>query len=315
MQPKTTAKDFFMYLGTIISLYVSVVSFLMLVFAIINKALPLAGEYAAGPDQTIRSTIAAIIVFFPTFIYLLKLLSKDLQAHPEKREYWMRKWMIFLTLFSTGLAMAVDLVTLVYRFLGAEDLTLRFFLKVFFVFAVAVTVFRTSLADLRRTDFSYGRKERTGTIIVSLVMLAAIVYGVIMIGSPATQRARMMDETRVSDLNSIQSQIVYSQWENKGVVPETLDALREPISNYIVPTDPETKESYEYKKISKNSFELCATFKTEVGTTTINSITGKHISSPYPYELTNENWQHGIGRTCFTRTIDEKLYPINKTAK
>jgi len=317
MNSKTTAKDFFIYLGVIIGLYVSSVSFLMLVFQITDKLFPLAGEYAVNLDASIRSSLAALIIFFPAFIYVSYLANKDLKLSPKKKDIWIRRWMIFLTLFVAGLTIAIDLVTLVYRFLGAEDLTLRFFLKVFFVLAVAITIFKFVLKDLKRTSFEITKMMKIVVGIISTIILSTIVYGIVIIGSPNTQRAKMMDGQRINDLSSIQNQVVYSQWQNKGTVPASLDALKDPISGYILPTDPETKANYEYKMISKNSFELCATFKTEVSTTTINSITGRSVSSPYPYgnDMVNENWQHDIGRTCFTRTIDEKLYPLNTTKK
>ncbi len=305
MQTKTTAKDFFLYLGVIIGLYVSAVSFLMLMFQIIDKLFPLAGEYAGNLDSAIRGSLAALIIFFPTFIYISFIANKDLETNPEKKDIWVRRWMIFLTLFVAGLTIAIDLTTLIYRFLGAEDLTTRFFLKVFFVLAVAITVFRSTMYDLKRQTFEYTKIMKTRGIIVALVVVAAIVYGIVIIGSPASQRAKMMDDQRVNDLSNIQNQIVYSQWENKGEVPATLEALKDPISGFTIPTDPETKQSYEYKMISKNSFELCATFKTVVSTTT-------DTTKPVMYPYTNENWQHGAERTCFTRVIDEKLYPLNK---
>ena len=312
MQAKTTAKDFFLSLGIMIGLYVSAVSFLILAFQIINKVFPLTGEYLGNIDSSIRSALAALIIFFPTFIYITYLGNKDLKANPEKKDMWVRRWMIFLTLFVAGLTIAIDLTTLIYRFLGAEDLTTRFFLKVFFVFAVAITVFRSTLYDLKRETFENDRKMKIRGGVVTLVVLAMIVYGIALIGSPSSQRAKMMDEQRVNDLTNIQWQIVNIQWTNKGEIPVNLDALRDSISGYTLPTDPETKQSYEYTKLSKNSFELCATFKTEVSTSTTNSVTGKPISGPYIYGSVNENWQHGAERTCFTRVIDEKLYPLNK---
>ena len=307
MNSKTTAKDFFLYLGVIIGLYVSAISFLILMFQIIDKVFPLAGEYAGNIDSTIRSSLAALIIFFPAFIYVSTVTNKDLIANPDKKDIWIRRWMIFLTLFIAGLTIAIDLTTLIYRFLGAEDLTTRFFLKVFFVLAVAITVFRSTLSDLKRETFEYTNAVKTKVAIVSLIVLASIIYGIVIIGSPASQRAKTLDEQRVNDLSSIQNQIVYMQWENKGEVPATLDALKDPISNYTLPTDPETKQNYEYTMLSKNSFELCATFKTIVATT--SDIT-RSISYPY----INESWQHGAERTCFTRVIDEKLYPINKNS-
>ena len=311
MNPKTTAKDFFLYLAITIGLYVSVVSFLSLIFSIIDKVFPLAGDYAGGFENTIRVSIAALIIFFPTFFYLTWLIYKDLKANPEKKEIWIRKWMIFLNLFVAGLTVAIDLAVLIYRFLGAEDLTLRFFLKILFVLASAVTIFVFYYYNLKRPVREYKDYMNIFLAFISAVILASIIYGIMLIGSPALQHAKMLDEQRINDLTSIQSQIVYVQWQNKGTVPSSLDVLKDPISNYMVPTDPETKANYEYKMLSKNSFELCATFKTVVSTTS-NTIGTKPVSYLYGTDVINENWQHEATTTCFTRVIDEKLYPINK---
>jgi Domain of unknown function (DUF5671) len=312
-KPKTTAKDFFLYLAIAIGLYVSVVSFLTLVFAIIDKVLPLAGEYATGPDGTIRMSVAALIIFFPTFFYLTWLVFKDLQIHPEKREIWVRRWMIFFTLFVAGLTMAIDLATLIYRFLGAEDLTLRFFLKIFFVFSAAITIFFFYLYSLKRSIFEYKKSMNIRLAFISAIVVGSIAYGIMLIGSPAQQRKEILDAQRINDLASIQSQIVYTQWENKGTVPDSLSALNDPISGFTVPTDPETKAPYEYTKLSKNSFELCATFETVASTSTAE--TNVPVPALYPDSTTNENWQHGIGNVCFTRTIDPSLYKVSPATK
>jgi len=305
MQSKTTAKDFFLYLGLMIGLYTSAVSFLILIFQIINKTLPIAGDYNYGIDSGIRVSISILFIFFLGFLYLSYIIMKDLKANPEKKDMWVRRWIIYLTLFIAGLTIAIDLSTLIYRFLGAEDLTLRFFLKVFSVLIVVGTIFRASLTDLRRTSFELTNKIKIGNILVSLVVLSGIVYGVIQNGLPSTVRAKQMDERRVSDLMNIQSQILYTQWQNKGEVPTSLDALNEPLSGYVVPKDPETAQNYEYKKFSTSSFELCATFKTKSDFVD----TAKTVPT-YPTNSINENWQHDTGRVCFERTIDPKLYKV-----
>lgn len=319
MQSKTTAKDFFLYLGIVIGLYLSSVSFLVLVFQIINKLFPLAGDYIGygnylegNIDSAIRSSIATLIVFFPAFIYVEYLINKDLKANPEKKDIWVRKWIKFLTLFITGLTMIATLAVTIYMFLGAEDLTFRFFLKVFFVFATAIIIFISVLKDLKRNSFEITKNIKIFIGIISIIILSTIIYGIIILGSPNFQRARMMDETRISDLSNIQNQIVYVQWQNKGTVPASLMDLKDPISEYMLPTDPETKQNYEYTMLSKNSFELCATFKTVSILTTPKSVSDSYsYSYSYSSGETNENWQHKAERTCFTRTIDEKLYPVN----
>ncbi|MFH1455062.1 MAG: DUF5671 domain-containing protein [bacterium] len=301
MQSKTTAKDFFLYLGIVIGLYMSSVSFLVLVFQIINKLFPLAGDYTEYIDSAIRSSIAILIIFFPTFVYLLFIANKDLKINPEKKDMWIKKWMLFLSFFITGLTMVADFSVLVYRLLGAEDLTLRFFLKIFFVFAVAITIFKFILKDLKRTSFDEIPKWiKISVEIVSVIILSTVIYGVTIIDSPSSRRAEKIDEQKVSDLGIIQDQIVYTYWTNKGTVPASLDILNDPISNFYLPVDTETKQNYEYRMISKNSFELCANFK---------NVTNKlDTVSVDPYDVTPRNFEHGIGRTCWTRIIDEELY-------
>ena len=305
---KTTAKDFFLYLGIFIGLYVSITSFLVLIFQILDNLFPLVGEYIGGGDGLIRSSIAALVIFFPAFLYLTHLANNDLKTNPEKKDIWVRKWAIFFTLFAAGLTIAIDLVTLVYRFLGAEDLTLRFFLKVFFVLAVAVAVFRSTLSDLKRATFETNKKMKIKIILVSIISLAIVVYGIIIIGTPAQQQAKMFDAQRINDLESIQGQIVYTQWQNKGTVPDSLSVLNDPIANFTVPTDPETGAQYGYSKISSSSFELCAIFETVASTGTENGTAPAPVL--YPDPTTNQNWQHGIGNVCFTRTIDPSLYKV-----
>lgn len=301
MQSKTTAKDFFLYLGIMIGLYVSSVTFIMLMFQIINKLFPIAGDYMGGIEGSIRGAMAALIIFFPTFLYLLRLANKDLTKFSEKKDLWVRRWLIFLTLFVSGLAIAIDLVTLIYRFLGAEDLSLRFFLKVAVVLIVAIAIFKYCLSDFKRESFELTKKIKISFSVVSLVVLVGIIGGIFIIGSPNAQRAKNMDDRRVGDLMTIQSQIVNIQWQNKGTVPASLAVLNDPISNFIAPKDPETNADYEYKMLSKNSFELCAVFKTKSDATS--------ASVPVYYgSATNENWQHDAGRFCFTRTIDPELY-------
>ena len=57
--------------------------------------------------------------------------------------------------------------------------------------------------------------------VVVLVVLAAVVYGFILVGSPASQRVLRFDERRVSDLQSI-SFALDSYWLRNEQLPEYL---------------------------------------------------------------------------------------------
>lgn len=134
--------------------------------------------------------------------------------------------------------------------------------------------------------------------IVVGVVAVAIVASFFIIGTPGDERLRRFDETRVSDLSAIQSEIL-NFWIKKEVLPQTLNELESDLNYFTIPTDPQTKASYEYKALSQYQFELCANFVAE------NTSQDYYTPAPYGFET---KWNHGIGRTCFTRTIDPELY-------
>lgn len=311
MQPKTTAKDFFLYLAVFVGLYASTISFLTLAFAIIEKAFPLPGEYYLGPDGAIRNSVAILVIFLPAFVWISDFVNKDLKNNEAKKDIWVRKWLIYFTLFVAGLTVAIDLVTLINQFLSGDDLTLRFFLKVLLVLITAISIFRYYLYDLKRIPSEFGRSAKIFICSASAVALITVIYGIILIGSPAMQRARNMDEQRVNDLMDIQSQVI-RVWQAKGVLPKTLSDVNDPLSNYTVPKDPKTNQDFEYNVLSSTSFELCATFETKSDQQMTTMAVTANIS--YPMQTVNETWQHDAGRTCFDRTIDTKLYPVTNAA-
>lgn len=142
---KVSAKDFFMQLGAMVVLYASAISFTMLVFEYINVLLPdplgIGGHYYMQDSfQTIRWAIATLVVVFPLYIWLSWFLERSYEKHPEKRKIWVRRWLIYLTLFVAAGIIIGNFVTLIYNGLGGE-LTLRFILKVVTLFFVTGSVF------------------------------------------------------------------------------------------------------------------------------------------------------------------------------
>jgi len=85
--------------------------------------------------------------------------------------------------------------------------------------------------------------------------------------------------------------------------------LRDDIAGYAAPKDPQTGGDYEYRATGALSFELCTTFnvssKDAGGTVTRPLYTPEKPGS-------EESWEHGAERACFTRTIDPELYRPEK---
>ena len=301
---KTTPKDFFLTLGIIITLYISIVSFLSLVFALINHYLPDAVGYYGDILGNIRWTVSSLVILFPLFVFLSSIVNKDIVAVPEKKNLWIKKWSTYLTLFLTGATITTDLIVLINTFLGGE-ITLRFVYKVITVLVVALFVFSYYLYELKRVPVLKDKKVKLYTVIASFFVVSGVVVGFLSVGSPVDERARRFDEQRVSDLSFIQNQIV-NYWQKKGSLPKTLNDLNDPISSFVVPTDPTTNLSYEYKQSNQNTFEVCATF----ALSSRDVVDGKTImiAPAEPFQL----FAHEAGNVCFPRTIDAQLYPVLK---
>lgn len=310
---KMTPKDFFLYFGAMAALYVSAFSLLALLFAYIDVLLPDNLEYYRidFSSGTIRFSIASLIIIFPTYIILTKILNNDVRRNPEKRDLWIRKWLIYFTLFVSGITIIVDLIRLINEFLGGE-LTTQFVLKIVSVLVVTGAVFGYYMLDLKGKWEREVRKAKTVGWITTFVVLAAVVSGFFIIGSPASQRLLRFDQEKVNDLQNIQWQLV-NFWQSKEKLPDTLAELEDPISSFMVPVDQQTGEEYSYRKISGLKFELCAEFNKEsTGLSNIN----ERIVKPVPISggsgIEDSNWAHGEGEVCFERTIDPDLYPIRK---
>ncbi len=304
---KTSARDFFLHLGVIVTLYVSAVSLLRLLFEIINISFPdqLAYQYYGNPYSTgIRMAIASLLIMFPLYLILTWLLNRDYARVPEKRELWIRKWLIYITLFVAGLTLAIDLIVLLHYFLGGE-ITTRFALKVLAVLMVAIGIFTYYLFDVRRPAGVSAKARRSSAVAAIVVVLASIITGFMIMGSPFTVRLIRLDEQKVNDLTNIQWQII-RHWQSKGTLPNNLGELSDSISGTVTPVDAQTGAAYEYRALAAEQFELCATFNRPNSTKLANSNT-RPIERMSP---DSENWQHGAGRSCFTRTIDPELYPV-----
>ncbi len=264
----STAKDFFIHLGALVTLYVSVISLLSLLFAIINQIFPDAlSYYPSGESFTVRWTISALVILFPLYIYLARTISKDILVNPFKKDLAIRKWGKYLTLFLTGGIIVGDLITLINTFLGGE-IGIRFILKVVAVLLIAGFVFYYYVKDTHKNT-------NLLIAIASFIVLASIVTGFFTVGSPAKQRAREFDNRRVADLQSIKYQIENFA-DKKNTLPTKLSDIAG--MGYINTKDPETKAEYEYAVTGAGTYKLCAVFSTV---------------SVEVY------WPHAEGRVCF----------------
>ena len=215
----------------------------------------------------------------------------------------------------------VDLVTLIRYFVSGE-ITTRFILKVLGVLVAAKIVGVYYLSELGVKIPLVPKKKNTLFTLVSFVLVIfIIVYSFSIMGGPGSQRKLRLDQKRIEDLQSIQYQVI-NFWQQKEKLPVSLDELKNPIANYIVPQDPEFQKglAYEYVKVSDKKFQLCATFTLPIpkgyvegsgvygGVMPVKDVSTSPVSVPYPGGI-NDSWDHQTGRTCFDREIDPEIYP------
>lgn len=321
-KPSVTPKDFFLWAGAMISLYTSVIAFLNLVFSYINYLYPdTLNNYWVDPYQSgISAYMATVIVALPLFVFLMRLIRKTITLDETRQDLWVRRWALVLTLFISAAAIIITFIVLLTTFLNGEEMTARFLLKVLSVILVAGTAFVYFLADIKgrwKTQPNISRNISYGVLVV---VFAIVFSGFFIVGTPQDARLARYDAQKVSDLQNIQWQIV-NYWQTKEKIPAKLADLSDPISNYNLPTDPQTKQSYEYMVSGKLSFQLCANFNAESrkmmegGVQPTVPVSVMYDKANVGFGGEQSNWSHAAGRVCFDRTIDPERYPTQKSLK
>jgi hypothetical protein len=311
MNTKSAPKDVFMHLLAVITLYISAGSFINLVFQLINIGFPDPLRYDVS-GSALRWAIASLIILFPVFLWVSRSITRDIAAHHEKQELRIRKWLLYFTLFAAAGFIIGDLIALIFNFLEGE-LTARFLLKAGTVLAVAAAVFWYYRYDLRRKPGEFSSGVRTFAWVVIAAVIAGIITGFTLAGSPFKQRDIRFDNERVNDLQVMQNGIV-NFWQQKDALPASLDDLRDSISGFVPPVDPESGKPYAYAVTGATSFSLCATFNFSSD----EALAEGYGRTVYPEFINGpgieNNWSHGAGEACFDRTIDPELYSITKPA-
>ena len=145
-------------------------------------------------------------------------------------------------------------------------------------------------------------------------VVAAVVVGLVLLGNPAQERERRIDDRRAADLHAIAA-ATDLYWARHGQLPASLDDLAAEPGLRISTRDPTSSEMYGYRALDDGRYEVCATFAAESGgpvrSTPIleRSCQGCHApGSPFATRVDDpaaarvglrDLWAHGSGRQCF----------------
>ena len=300
-KPYASAREAFIYLVLFTLLYLSAWSLGSLLFQFIHRAFPDAVQTGYRADfalKAVRWAVAMLLIAFPGYLLLSRHAFRSARHDPDKRKSKVRKWLTYLTLFVAASVLLGDLITLVFHLLEGE-LTARFLLKVLAVGTIAGSVFGYYFWDLRQDD----RKpedmppRHTGLRAfasgVTVAVLAAVLGGLFLAGSPGRARGIQLDRERASHLSGI-STALDRYWNEFDELPDDLETL-ERTRGYAVPSirDPETQAPYEYRVTDARSYELCAVFAAA-------SDADRWSPTYNRYGSTSRFWEHAAGRGCFS---------------
>ncbi|MFH1088543.1 MAG: DUF5671 domain-containing protein [Patescibacteria group bacterium] len=307
-KPYNYARDGFIYLLSYATLLISSVALNFLVKGIIDHYIPdVLTDSGFMPSTILVGFLAALLIAFPIFLYVNVLANKMLTNKKMLPDTGVRRWLIYLTLVVVILIIIWQLVTLFITYLNGT-LAIAFLWKTLVTLVIAGAVLGYQWWHLLFFD---GKKKDSGGIfklfewLVFVVVAGALVWGFVIIDSPAVQRAKRFDDMRLNSLLSLQDsvQIFYGFNEISGNhrLPVDLDELTNDPKVYLEKSsliDPATNQPFEYRVIDETNYELCATFETD------NSAEDNNSGLSQPRSMVPElagvkGFNHGVGRECF----------------
>jgi hypothetical protein len=281
----TPAKDAFFYLLIFSALATWTIAVGSLAFTLIDRWFTDAlfspgnnGEYAMYGAS---SSLAAIIVAFPIYLLLSRVIVRDVRSHPEKLNSPVRKWLTYLALVIAACVFVGDLITALTYLLRGE-ITIRFLSKASIVLLLSGGVFFYYFGALKESEANEEKRglSRDGWMAAASTIIVAVMValGFGFTGTPRTQRTQRADSKRVQDLYAL-SQQIDARWRvNSQKLPEHLDEL-----SGVAMADPVTRAGYEYRSKEGSQYQLCATF----------ALASRQDNQPQP-------WSHPAGHYCFS---------------
>jgi hypothetical protein len=296
---ENTAKNFALQFGALVSLYVSVIALVVLLFSIITIIFPDVANGSWEDDSAragIRSGIAMLIVFFPTYLILTRIVNVA-RRKSDGVYLSLTKWLIYFSVLIAGIALLADFVMIIQAFLNGE-LTIRFFLKALSFCIVVGGAWSYYIYDARGYWKNHEQLSVRIAFIVSIIVLGTVIYGLMHIETPAEVREMKIDDKQVQDIMNMQSHIEAFSFMH-GSLPETIDSAFDSIH---VPQAPQGRAEYTYTVTGIDTYELCAEFSF---ISKENNTYSDMVSYAEPTKIRNSyvTWDHGAGVWCYTRNV------------
>ena len=294
-----TPKHFVLQLGSLVSLYLTLGFLISLLFGIINLKFPDATEgYWAieSAAYTVRLGLAMVIVFFPTYIVLTRLVNTLRRKEKNSSYLTLTKWLVYLSLLIGGGIVLGDLVAVILAFLEG-DMTQRFIYKALAVVVVVGLALYYYVLDARGYWLKNEAKSKQYGYGAIALFTSILFLGFSNIETPSLVREMKLDEKQVLDLQNIQWRL-QDYMLTSSSTPATLNEL---YKDFDVPQAPEDRPDYVYA-VTDEGFKLCATFSRDSVNTDENFSMNPSMTSSVSVK-NPDNWNHKAGEYCYERVI------------
>lgn len=259
------AKYAFYYLLSLVALIFTAISVGMIAFGIINDTVMDALATRNGVSDSLKFAISALIIAAPIFFVTQNLIHKGLRSKELDRESGVRRWLTYFILLVSSVTMLGVFIGVINNFLAGE-FTLSFILKAISMLVISAAVFSFFFYDIKRDKVTESNPVMKIFFISSLaIIIIAFVASWFFIESPTLTRAKRLDQNLINNINTIEN-AVNSYSEKYKKLPDNLEEVknnRDIYLNQMSFIDSETGAPIEYKKTSDQTFELCATFRTD----------------------------------------------------
>lgn len=259
-----SAKFAFFYLLSLVALIFMSLSTGMIIFQIINKHIAdIINQYQGRFSQeSLKFAISALIISAPIYYLTTWQILKNLKSGILEKNSGIRRWLTYFILLVTSVVALGWLIGIINTFLDG-DLTLKFGLKALTAIIISAAVFTFYLFDIKREDVQVGGKLIKIYFYASLVVIIiAFVSSLFTVESPIQTRNRKIDEAILNNFSIINSDLnLYFNDYKK--LPDNLNQLIEEYGSLTQKNleDPETNAKFDFKKLSNDSYELCANFR------------------------------------------------------
>lgn len=132
-------------------------------------------------------------------------------------------------------------------------------------------------------------RRYVGITVLVAIVAAAVVAGIYVIGSPAEQRLRRLDEAQTQDLIAT-SYALDAYWRRNQQLPASLDELLQDRDASAILAGIDAQSTQEYMPRGPATYELCAVFN-------------RPSSEPRAVPG-GVFWTHGQGRQCFQLEVE-----------